>query len=132
MLGKAMLAIQEPQDALAAFTQAQGYDPNDSEVVLLVGQALTQGHYYQKAIIYYQNVLSSNNKLEFVLELGLLLMKTKRLSEADKYLNLELFVDEFSNFGISELKIMVKGLECIQQLQMRKQGVDNLKSNPIA
>ena len=47
-------------------------------------------------------------------------------------MNLELFVDEFSNFGISELKIMVKGLECIQQLQMRKQGVDNLKSNPIA
>lgn len=83
MLGKAMLAIQEPQDALSAFTQAQGYDPNDSEVVLLVGQALTQGHYYQKAIVYYQNILSTHNKLEFVLELGQLLMKTKRLSEAE-------------------------------------------------
>lgn len=41
-------------------------------------------------------------------------------------------MDEFSNLGISEFKTIIKGLECIHQLQMRKQGIDNLQSNPTA
>jgi hypothetical protein len=43
-------------------------------------------------------------------------MKTKRTTEAEQYLRLENFVDEFNNLGLSDMRTMVKGLECVHEL----------------
>lgn len=54
------------------------------------------------------------------MELGHLLMKTKRFNEAEKYLKIDNFTDEFNTLSLQDMKLMVEGLKSVHQLQVRK------------
>lgn len=59
ILGDALLAIQEPSDAIKAFQQAKDMDKGkgDPTLVQKIGKAMTQTHDYKKAIEYYHDAL---------------------------------------------------------------------------
>merc|ERR1719258_436375 len=59
ILGDALLAIQEPGDAIKAFQQALEIEKGkgDPTLVQKIGKAMTQTHDYEKAIQYYHDAL---------------------------------------------------------------------------
>jgi len=103
ILGDALLAIQEPADAIKAFQQAMDTDggKKDHALVQKIGKAMMQTHDYEKAIEYYHTALRRNphqvqQNQELRKDLAMLYVRLQRWDDAIGELEkaLEAVVDE--------------------------------------
>ena len=122
LLGKALLTIQEPEEALKAFQKAQEKKPNDENITRDIGYALVMTHNYAKALEYYENALLINSsRIDLRLDLSKLCIKINKLRRAEELLKPELFYDDFSAPSLEILRRNVDGYVTLHKLQLKKQ-----------
>jgi len=99
-LGDALLAIQEPDDAIKAFRQALDLEKGnkvDPGVVMKIGRATMQTHDYERTIAYYSDALRRHpTQLELRQDLAKLYVRLQRWEDAIRELDdaLNAAVDE--------------------------------------
>jgi len=84
-LGDALLAIQEPTDAIKAFQQAMEVDKSkgDPSLVRKIGKAMMQTHDYEQAIRYYHDALRRREgQMELRQDLAKLYVRLQRWDDA--------------------------------------------------
>jgi len=93
--GDALLDIQEPDKAIEAYNEALKIDPNNQNIVRLIGKALSITHSYQKAFTYYSDATARFPKnLDLKLDHAKLLVKNNFLDKAEELLNKEALLQE--------------------------------------
>ena len=60
MLGEALLAVQEPAQAVRAFEAALELAPRDSNLACRIGKALVATHDYQRAVDYFNKAVRNS------------------------------------------------------------------------
>jgi tetratricopeptide (TPR) repeat protein len=60
MLGEALLAVQEPGQAVRAFEAALELNPRDSGLACRIGKALVATHDYQRAVDYFNKAIRNS------------------------------------------------------------------------
>lgn len=72
-------------------------NPDDEEVVRLLGKSLCKTHDYEKAIAYYENALKKNkNKIDLILDLSALCIQIKNFKRAEDLLNPDTLNEELN------------------------------------
>merc|ERR1711871_1491315 len=99
ILGDALLAIQEPADAIKAFQQALDIEKGkgDPALVRKIGKAMMQTHDYEKAIQYYNDALRRDpHKQDLRQDLAQLYVRLHRWEDAIRELEeaLQAVIDE--------------------------------------
>ena len=85
-LGDALLQIQEPDKAIAAFESAYRLEPNDASLASRLGKALIATHDYTRAVNYYVVAMenSEDTGIHLQIELAELYVKIKKFDEASR------------------------------------------------
>ncbi|CEL95321.1 unnamed protein product [Vitrella brassicaformis CCMP3155] len=82
-LGEALMAIQEPSDAITAFQQALEKSPSDTTLIKRIGNALVQTHDYDRAVKYYKDALQRDpSRTELRNDLASFYLKLKKWDPA--------------------------------------------------
>eukprot|EP00457_Paulinella_chromatophora_P000572 gb/GEZN01000572.1/.p1 GENE.gb/GEZN01000572.1/~~gb/GEZN01000572.1/.p1 ORF type:complete len:1296 (+),score=258.54 gb/GEZN01000572.1/:67-3954(+) len=88
LLGRALLKIQLPDEAIKSYEEGLGKHPNNKTLLLAIGQAYTTTHQYAKAVEYYKKTSTSDVSKQFLLhELARLFLTISRTEEAVNLLN---------------------------------------------
>uniref|UniRef100_A0AAY5F632 Tetratricopeptide repeat domain 21A n=1 Tax=Electrophorus electricus TaxID=8005 RepID=A0AAY5F632_ELEEL len=86
LLADAFMKIQEPEKAIEVYQEAVQMAPKDAMFAKKIGQALVKTHQYDKAVNYYETVLSTSPQYCVCLELTALLLKLKHFERAQQIL----------------------------------------------
>lgn len=133
LLGDALMRIQEPEDAIMAYTEANKINNKDENIIRDMGKALVSTHNYGKASEYYENALKQNpNRIDLKLDLGNLYILINNFKRASELLNFENFADDYQAPNIDTMKRNVQGFLSIYKLNLKRQGVNDLKPNDVA
>ena len=133
LLGDALMRIQEPEDAIMAYTEANKINNKDESVIRDMGKALVSTHNYARASDYYENALrQSPNRVDLKLDLGNLCILINNFKRATDLLSFEIFTDDFQAPNIETMKRNVQGFLSIYKLNLKKQGLNDLRPSEIA
>jgi tetratricopeptide repeat protein 21B len=116
------MRINEPEEAVRAYEQARKLKPDDDSVIKLIGQAMSLTYDYAKAIEYYEQALSKNEKRnDLVVDLGRLYLRINNLDKAEALLAWKKFeTDDFSAPNTEMLKNNSQGFLLIAKLLQKK------------
>ena len=133
LLGDALMRIQEPEDAIMAYSEANKINNKDENIVRDMGKALVATHNYLRASDYYENALrQSPNRVDLKLDLGNLYILINNFKRASELLTFETFADDFQAPNVDTMKRNVQGFLSIYKLNLKKQGVNDLRPNDTA
>ena len=133
LLGDALMRIQEPEDAIMAYTEANKINSKDENIIRDMGKALVSTHNYARASDYYENALKpSPNRVDLKLDLGNLCILVGNYKRASELLTFETFADDFQAPNIDTMKRNVQGFLSIYKLNIRRQGINDLRPNEMA
>lgn len=133
LLGDALMRIQEPEDAIMAYMEANKINNKDENITRDMGKALVATHNYMNASDYYENSLKQNsNRADLKLDLGNLYILINNFKRASELLTFETFVDDFQAPNVETMKRNVQGFLSIYKLNIKKQGINDLRPNDQA
>jgi len=88
LLGKALMRIQEPEEAITVYEKALERMQGDLFLTREIGKALVLTHDYDRAVQYYQTAMSKDqNKAELLADLANLFLRLNNSEAAMKVLN---------------------------------------------
>lgn len=88
LLGKALMRIQEPEEAITVYERALERLKGDTFLTREIGKALVLTHDYDRAVQYYQSALSKDqNKAELLSDLANLFLRLNNTEAAMNVLN---------------------------------------------
>ena len=122
--GDALLEIQEPEKAIEAYNEALTYDPNNQNIVRLIGKAMSITHNYQKAFNFYDEFISKYpTNLDLKLDHAKLLVKNNFFDKAEELLDKEALVQESEEKNMETLSRNVESL--IELCKIYRKRMDN-------
>ncbi|XP_001655859.2 tetratricopeptide repeat protein 21B isoform X2 [Aedes aegypti] len=130
MLGDAYMSIQEADEAIEAYRQAQKQNPRDALLASKLGRAYVKTHQYKKAISYYQEAIATPENSLLKLDLAELFLKLKQYSNAEQTLVDEIELSKNEIEDISTLQTRTKQLLLLARVR-EKAGYLNSSLNTL-
>jgi len=119
MQGEALMAIQEPEEAVGAFERALAQNPADVALASKIGRALVITHDFQKAVDYYEAAVRKDpTKLALQRELARLYTKLRRFDLAKRVLSTTLHKREGHVEDVHSLADDVESMRLLAQLHL--------------
>uniref|UniRef100_A0A8C7ECY3 Tetratricopeptide repeat domain 21A n=1 Tax=Nothoprocta perdicaria TaxID=30464 RepID=A0A8C7ECY3_NOTPE len=123
LLGDAFMNIQQPEEAVKIYEEAQRKNCLDSVLVRKIGNAYVKTHQYNKAINYYEVALKMNEQDFLYHDLAELLLKLKKFKKAERVLNQALNHD-----FVNDLTSMIKD---VRSLILLAKVYENIKKEDV-
>ncbi|XP_068790276.1 tetratricopeptide repeat protein 21A [Struthio camelus] len=123
LLGDAFMNIQQPEEAVKIYEEAQRKNSLDSVLVRKIVHAYVKTHQYSKAINYYEVALKMNEQDFLCHDLAELLLKLKKFKKAERVLNQALDHD-----FVNDLTSMIKD---VRSLILLAKVYENIKKEEV-
>lgn len=80
LFGDALMNIQEPHDAIAAYERALALDPENQHMIALIGKAMATTHDYQATNDYYERIVTAYpDNIDIKIDYAKILVKSNHL-----------------------------------------------------
>lgn len=134
LYGDALLAIQEPEEAVEAYDMALQMNPKNKSMASKIGKALVSAHDYKRAVDYYKKAVREHpqSKVSLLQELADLQSKLGREQEAVESVNAALEAnknrpEDESNALQEDVKVLKLKADIFGRLRDAEERIEALK-----